>query len=274
MRAGKLKTRRYRVRRGGHWLPLVILAALLAGGAVYFSRGGSFSLPLSLPLSPAPTLTPRESAADTRTVTLSGQTWYALQLGAFDGEGPARELAQGFQARGAGGFLHRQDQYRVLAAAYPARADAQAVQAQLRSRHNVEAVVYEISWPQITLRLTGQKAQLTALEDAYAALEKAAEHLSALSLSLDRRETEAQAARSALLSEKETASALAQRLAALFGTAPHSAVQKIIALLTNLADALQEAVNAQGETRLGAQVKYCQLLCISGLAVYAQGLSP
>lgn len=269
MRAGRLKTRRYKVRQGGRgWIVLLLVGAVLGTGA-YFWRSGE----LSFFTAPAPTLTPEESAADERTLTLSGQTWYTLQLGVFEQQGAAQELAESYRGRGAGGYVAGNAPYRVLAAAYESRADAQAVQNQLRTLHGVEAYVAEIARNEITLRVTGQKAQLTALEDAYDTLDQAARQLASLSQGLDNRELEADAVREAVRSQRTTVSALAQRLRLLFGEAPHAAVSGLMNLLSELSSALETAAGASGETRLGAQVKYCQLLCIVRMADYAAGLA-
>lgn len=270
MRAGRLKTRRYKTqrRRKGPFLAFLLLL-LLAAGAWHF-RGGS----LLMPLSPAPTLSPSDSAPDQRLLTLSGKTWYALQLGAFEQEEAARSLADSYRGRGAGGYIFRQGSYRVLAAAYESRADAQAVQTQLRTLHGIDSALFEIPRPEITLRLTGQKAQLTALADALDTADQAAMQLSVLSRALDQREQDASALREALRSLQDTVGALQGRLQTLFGAAPHPAVQQLSSLLAELSRTLDQALAARGDTALGAAIKACQLLCISRLAQFAQGLIP
>lgn len=269
MRAGRLKTRRYRPyhrRRWGLWI--LLLGALCLAAAWFFRDGG-----IDLFAAPAPTLSPDEAARDSRTVTLPGDAWYALQLGVFESETAAREFASGYQARGAAGYITGTDSFRVLAAAYPARADAQAVQANLRAQHGVDAYVYELSRPEITLRLSGQKAQLTALSDAYDFISQLANQLSALSQAMDSQEMEGAEVINALRSQRETLSGLSLRLKTLFAASPHAAVTQIAGLLDDLDASLAAAEQAQGNARLGAQVKYCQLLALDRMAAYAQGLT-
>lgn len=83
----RLKTKRYRVRkrRGGMFLILLLLGA----GIFLLLRSGR-ALPVFF--SPAPPLTPEESAQETRTPVLPGKTRYALQLGAFSEENAAQAL--------------------------------------------------------------------------------------------------------------------------------------------------------------------------------------
>ena len=275
MGAGKLKTKRYKVRRGGRGVMagLIALMALVAlATAAYF---GLLPLPdLQWALPPSPTLTPQDSAAETRLLTLPGGAWYALQLGAFDDSAAAQSLAESYRGRGAGGLIWQTDRYRVLAAAYETRADAQAVQSQLKAQHGVETAVTDIVWPEITLKLTGQKAQLDALSDAYDALQKLTAHLFALSQVLDRGGADREAVLSALQSERDTVSALQSRLQALFSMDAHPAVRDVIDLLGEAMKALDTALAATGDTRLGARVKYGQLLCVCRLAAHQQGLAP
>ena len=128
VRAGRLATRRYKVRRRKMgWLLLIAGIGLgLATSSAYLR----FMRPLPqthISAQPAPTLPPEETQADERTVTLAGQSWYALQLGVYDDAETAGRDADALRARGAGGYIFRKDGCRLLAAAYTARADAQAV---------------------------------------------------------------------------------------------------------------------------------------------------
>lgn len=272
MGAGRLKIKRYKTHRGKRRLALLLLLGL--GTAISAACLGTGRLQRLL-ISPAPTLSPEESRTDTRTLTLSGKTWYALQLGAFEREEAAMETAAAFRARGAGGLTEKHaGKYRVLAAAYESRADAQAVQNQLRSRHGVEAYLCEISCCEVTVRVSGQRAQLTALEDAYAALEQLSLQLGALSRGLDQGEMEREAILSALRSHRDTVSSLRQRLLSLFGQEGHPAVQGIMALLSDTESSLAEALGTSGDVRLGAGIKHCHLLVITGLAAYGAGLAP
>ncbi len=278
MRAGRLKTKRYPVRNRGGWAALLLLAGLLlgAGAVIYGRQAWEAALPL-LPgvLQPSAAQTPAPEAVsrEERTLTLPGHTWYALQLGAFDSAEAAESSAESYRTRGAAGYIRRQGQYRVLAAAYASRADAQAVMTQLRNNHQIDAVLTEITQAEVTLRLNGRPEQLTALNDAYDALEQMSQQLAALSDSLDRGKTDRQTALSALRSQRDTLTALKARIDAQFGKNAPQAVKDAGDLLESLSLSLNEALAAQGTAVLGARIKYAQLQCLCGMADYTAELS-
>ena len=280
MRAGRLKVKRYPVRKRGGWAVLLLLGGLLlgAGAVTYGKQAWEAALPLlpgiwqpSVAAVPAPP--PETVSREERTLTLPGHTWYALQLGAFDSADAAESLAEAYRSRGAAGYIHKQGQYRVLAAAYTARADAQAVMTQLRANHQVDAVLTEITQAEVTLRLSGRPDQLTALSDAYDAMEQISQQLAALSDGLDRGKTDRQQALSALRSHRDTLTALKNRIDTYFGKNAPLPVTDAADMLDALSLSLNEALSAQSNAVLGARIKYAQLQCLCGLADYAAGLS-
>ena len=184
MKNGKYKIKRYKVKRGKGLL--WILFALAAAAAALFMLNGRHIL--TLPAFTAPALSAEEMQQQTRVITLPGGQWFALQLGAFEEEKSARTLADSFRSRGAAGHVYPGDTYRVLAAAYESRESAQAVQAQLALHHGVDAYLYPLARSEVTLRLTGQKAQLDALEDAFLLCDQLTYTLASLSQALDKGE--------------------------------------------------------------------------------------
>ncbi len=276
MRAGRLKTKRYPVRkRGGGWAALLLLGILLGAGAVTFGKQAwQAALPrFQRVKQPSFTQATETGSREERTFTLPGHTWYALQLGAFDSADAAESLAASYRNRGAAGYVRVQEQYRVLAAAYATRADAQTVITQLRTQHQVDAVLTEIVQPEVKLRMIGRPDQLNALADAYDALEQLSIQLAALSDSVDRGKTDRQTALDALRSHKETLTALKNRLNAQFGENAPNAVKDASDMLDALTLSLNDAMAAQGTAALGAGIKYAQLQCLSRMADHAAGLT-
>lgn len=276
MRAGRLKTRKYKTRRRGVGvlcLALIILALGLAARAMLTGRlPGLPFLTQVLPKAAQPeaTLPPEDLIRETRDVVLPGKSWYALQLSSSADTDVANAEASALQVRGAAGYVFFQETYLVLGAAYETRSDAQAVADQLKSLHGIAARVAPIDRPEITLRLTGRRAQLSALEDAYLLIDQTAEQMSALSRGIDSRTLDAQAARASLSSQLSTAGAMRERLTARFGENPADpAVRDLIAMLDELSRAVDAALLESGAARLGAKIKYGQLLCVCRMANHA-----
>ena len=137
----------------------------------------------------------------------------------------------------------------------------------------METYIVEIARPEVTLRLTGQRAQLTALQDAYTLIDQAAEQMSGLSQGLDNHTLTASDILPALRSQQETAASLIHRLDQLFGASAPQEVQDVRAILTDFQQQLAAALTAQGSTALGAQLKYCHVLCVCRMAAYAARLA-
>ena len=274
MRAGRLKTRRYKTRRRGVGLLLLLLIAAAAGLGLKAVMEGRLILPFPAPSIPLATLPPEEAARESREIILPGKSWYALCMAAAGDESAARAQALSLQARGAGGYVFFSQSYQVLGAAYETRADAQRVADQLKALHGLAVQALPLERPEITLRLTGQKAQLTALEDAYLLADQTAEQMSALSRGLDSHDLDPLSVRAALSSQRDTADAMRERLTMRFGASPaHGAVGDMMKLLKDLSLALSDALSESGAAKLGAKVKYCQLLCVCRMAEHAAMLS-
>lgn len=271
MRAGRLNTKLYKTRRGVGWTLPMLLAGILALYGAFLWKSGA--MPGSALFSPAPTLTPQESAPEQREWTLPEKTWYAVSLAVCEGRDAARQVSESLRARGAAGYLYASGEtVHVLGAAFETRSDAQRVLTQLRAQHGIEGTALEIVRPRVTLRLHGQSAQLSALQDACDFLDQAADQLSALSQGLDKRLSSAADAENALSSLAETASSLSERLSFLFGESPHRAVAALQTMLKELARAAGAARGSKA-IALGAQVKWCQLSCLCGMAAYADQLA-
>lgn len=271
MRAGRLKTRKYKTRRRGVGvLCLVVIVGALGLAARAVLTGRVPNLPFLMQSLPEATLPPEDLIRDTRDVVLPGKSWYALLLSSSADTDVANAEASALQIRGAAGYVFFQEEYLVLGAAYETRQDAQAVADQLKSLHGIAARVTPVDRPEITLRLTGRRAQLNALEDAYLLLDQTAEQMSALSRGIDSRTLDAQAVRASLSSQLSTARAMRDKLTARFGDNPaDAAVRDLMAMLDELSRAVDAALTETGAARLGAKIKYGQLLCICRMADHA-----
>ena len=275
MRADRLQTNTYPIsHRPARAALCLLLGAGILALAVYLQLGRGGSLPFSLG-SPATAVPSRATPAPKRAegeITLAAHTWYALQLGAFTQEGSARQLAQEYIARGAAGYVQQQDStYRVLAAAYPTRAEAQAVQTRL-SVQNVGVYIHPFTQPELSLRAQGSADQVEAVQETLAYLDALADKLGTLSCALDAHDMDADAARSALQSEGSTCAGLKKRLLSAFEGELPALLSQPAALLDSIcaeSDALQKETRA---ARTGAALKRCQLAAAVGMMDFAAAL--
>lgn len=270
MKNATYRIKRYKTKRGkGLWF--LLLALIAAAAALVYFKGRH---PLSLPAFTAPVLSPEDMRQETRVITFPGSQWFALQLGAFEEEKSANALADSFRGRGAAGYVYPGNPYRVLAAAYENRENAQAVQAQLALKHGVDAYLYPLARSEVTLRLSGQKAQLDALADAFSLCDQLTYTLSGLSQALDRGEMTVREAVQALSSQRDTIQAITSRLLARFSKDEHAAVLKLAEILSGTGDLLAQAMQAPNAARLGSSIKACQLHLICTLEDYVHLLNP
>lgn len=269
-----LRTVSYKTGHTGRRALLCILlgAAILAVSLRVEKRLG-IPLPFTFTL---PSKTEADNQGDTarqsRELSLSAHTLYALQLGAFTQEDAARQLAQEFSARGAAGYvLCDGGTYRVLAAAYPTRAEAQAVQTRL-SGQNISTYIHPCVQEAVSLRAGGQGRQVAAVEEALRYLDGLGGKLHTLSSSLDSRERSAAEARDALLSEGATCVGLRQKLLTAFDGALPDALRPLETLFVQAEDAAETARNENSAARVGAALKKCQLTVFFGLDAFTRAL--
>lgn len=269
MRSGKIKIKKYKTGRRRPKALLLFAVLAVAAGALVLLRP-----PLPFLSFSAPSLTRQDTEMETRVVTLPAARFYTLQLGAFSDARSAESLAETYRRRGAAGYIHHQDSYRVLAAAYPQREDALAVQQQLLENHQVDAYLHPVVRNAVTLRLSGQKAQLDALEDAFDICVQLTATLAHLSQSLDGGTMTADEIRAALPSQLNTLQSLCSRLETLFARENHAAVLALLTLMQETQAHLQTALTAENSTRLGGSIKYCHLALLCGLEAYVAQLAP
>ena len=274
MATGGLKTVSYKTGRTGRRALLCILLgmAIIAASLALQRRLG---IPSPFRLS-ADEKTERKESGEhqTRQLVLSAHTVYALQLGAFTQEDAARQLAQEFAGRGAAGYVHFDGQaYRVLAAAYPTRAEAQAVQTRLGSQ-SISTYIHPCAQEALTLRAGGEARQVEAVAEALAYLDGLGGKLHTLSAALDSRERAAAECRDALLSEGATCAGLRQSLLSAFDGEAPAALEPILDLFSQVSDIAEATRNENSAVRVGAALKKSHLTVFFGLCSFAEALQP
>ena len=269
-----LKTVAYKSGRTGRRALLCILlgAAIIAGSLLLQQRMG---IPSPFRLSAGDKTEQKEGAQrQTRQLALSAHTVYALQLGAFTQEDAARQLAQQYATRGAAGYVHFDGKaYRVLAAAYPTRAEAQAIQTRLNGQ-NISTYIHPCTQDALTLRAGGEERQVTAAAEALSYLDGLGGKLHTLSAALDSRERTAEECRSALLSEGTTCAGFGQNLLQAFDGELPLSLQPLADVLSQISDIAEAVRNENSAARVGAALKKAQLTVFFGLDSFARALDP
>lgn len=245
-----------RQREPGKWFSYLLLflsvSVILSG---LLSRGGDLTIQPAPTATPIPTDAYFDETVEEREITLPSATWYALQLGAFESETAAQELAQQFVKRGAAGYVWHDGRYRTLAAVYPTREDAQAVREQLSDAHSVDSYLYQIDLPALHLLMKGMKGQLDILEAAFAHANDLVVNLQAASVAMDRQEMSGEEAAQLLNGLGEQVDTVKLRLEQRFSAPRHQTVQGLIACFEDYGAFLETLNAGDSDATFGMKVK-------------------
>lgn len=245
-------------RKPAKWVSysLLFLSAVILFSGVAARSGGDAVFETVATPSPIPLDAAFDETRETREITLNGSVWYALQLGAFETEEAAGQLAEQFQRRGAAGYLWPEERFRVLAAVYPEKEDAQAVRQQLRDQHDVDSYLFEISIPSVSLRMTGMRGQIDILEAAFLHAEELIRQMERISETLDRQEITPAEAAEELNTLREQVELVALRMEQRFLSPRNVAVTGLIGLMRDYAAFAREKTGQESNALLSRQLKY------------------
>ena len=245
-------------RKPAKWVSysLLFLSAVILFSGVAARSGGDAVFETVATPSPIPLDAAFDETRETREITLNGSVWYALQLGAFETEEAAGQLAEQFQRRGAAGYLWPEERFRVLAAVYPEKEDAQAVRQQLRDQHDVDSYLFEISIPSVSLRMTGMRGQIDILEATFLHAEELIRQMERISETLDRQEITPAEAAEELNTLREQVELVALRMEQRFLSPRNTAVTGLIGLMRDYAAFAREKTGQESNALLSRQLKY------------------
>ena len=95
-----------------------------------------------------------------------------MQLGVFSEQGNATQAATGFRAKGAAGYVLKEDgMYRVLDSVYYLQEDAKAVRDAYKAQDQSSACLYNVATAGIQWNVSGSQAQIDAIKAATAAFQ-------------------------------------------------------------------------------------------------------
>ena len=174
-------------------------------------------------------------------------------------EAAARIEAARYVARGAAGYiLPGASEYLIVGAGYESGDEAAKVMKKLSEDEKITASVAAREAPALSVRLTGTRAQVTALMGAEAALRQQTNALGEAAFSLDAGEIQLAGAREALLSARAEVKKARETLTKAASGEENKASQGLTALLSALEDAAATMLyNAQSSPLFfSSQMKY------------------
>ncbi len=284
MKQTRLRTKRYPARRGlQRVLALVVfaLALFVLSQTVNLGKpnGGATPKPLAAvtatpPPSTAPANTPLADeipqpgfptpllgADGSGSIFIPKLDWHLIQLGAYSGPESAEQQAKQFIQRGAAGYILQDDRYRVIAAAYTTREDAEIIKARLQEVQGVDTYIYHLSTEEVELSVTAAAAQIQALSEGFDVLRSALTELGRLSTELDKQQIDGSAV---ILRAQDMRQRVRESAGTLENVLSHSNSEVVVGLRTMLAaaDSGLETIcaqNAQESVAMTSKIKYHQI---------------
>lgn len=252
----------------GH-APVKWLSWLLVGVAAFLVLGGLLSRStVDTVIEPLPTATPfsLEEGFDETLESCQWQlpevNWYALQLGAFDGQSSAEELGEQYRLRGAAGYLWQDERWRVLAAVYATEEDARTVRKQISELHGVDSYLYHIRLPGAAVSMQGMRGQIEILKAAFEHAAALVGELQQLSLQADRSQGGTEELSAALFALKDQTSLVSVRLSQRFPEPRNSCVVGLMELFGSYADFCESLQADAPAVSFGASLKYQTILSL------------
>lgn len=244
---------------------LLLAAVVLVSGIVQREDSGGISIQRSATATPIPMDAAFDETPAQKEMTLPASQWYALQMGAFEDAAAAEAFAAQFTARGAGGYVWHDGRYRVLAAVYPLKEDAQMVRQQLETQHGIDTYLYDVELPALQIRLSGMQGQLDILEAAFIHANDLIAQMQALSVGMDRREASAQEAAAQLDALSEQVQLVSLRLKQRFAAPRHEAVDGLIDCFDDYAAFSAQVYSNESAVALGSALKRQTLSALHSL---------
>ncbi len=278
MRSTKVEKRTYPAHGGAKRVltaALLFLSCLLILSGLLGDRNSGIIVETKV--TPTPTLIAGsfDETPTARELTITSRSWFTIQLGAYENEDSAKIQAATYAQRGAAGFVRHDSRYRVLAALYPTREDAQTVRQQLKSQHDIDSYVYEIVLPEIVLSLKGAAGQLDALEAGFQFLPTVLEEFCDLSVSMDGREMDMEQVLTSLAGLSKQADTLFQVINQRFPEPRLAVIKDLLSILTQVtaSSKLTAEKSTVGSVAMATQMKYETLLILTQVETYLNGLS-
>ena len=203
-----------------------------------------------------------EASASAGTESVSDQfsieanTVYALQVGVFDEEANAEEMAQTLKDKGGAGYIIQDgDSYRVIISAYRTEAEAENVKTRLAEEQKLDSKLYNITTEQINVELSAPEEYLAQLEDAIEESADIHEALLELSLSYDKGDLNLEQVKSELETLKDTADEKVSQMEAIDKSGTVEAVAEIKGFYSGVSNTLGQLMEAETQVNMSSGIK-------------------
>ena len=255
-------------KQSSGWLSTLLLllaAVVLVSGLVKRGEDAGISIRRLATATPIPMDAAFDETTAQKEMVLPASRWYALQMGVFEDEAGAESFAEQYVARGAGGYVWHDGRYRVLAAVYPLKEDAQLVRQQLETQHGVDTYLYEVDLPALEIRLNGMQGQLDILEAAFIHANDLIRRMQQLSVGMDRREASSEETLAQLHTLSEQVELVSLRMKQRFSAPRHTAVETLINCFDGYSAFCQQVRGGETAVSLGAALKWQTLSALQCL---------
>lgn len=253
---GRVERRMYKQRRKRKWR-LILLCALAAGGLIAWKWLPEGFISEHVPLNtkpPAPSSF--DQTVESREVTLTQETWYAIQTGVFSSEEAARQKAEAYVSRGAPGTVVQDgEKWRVFIACYETESDAASVRTRLESNQRVDTYLYAWTLPEVRLRLTGKTGQLDAAEAGFTLLISTANTIRDAAIDLDAAQINNDEAAEAVRALDDGITLWEETVRSRFGKTPPPLLKTMLAIASNWNTRRDAILAASNATDLSAALK-------------------
>lgn len=208
----------------------------------------------------SPSASATADAPVSKTISIDANTVYALQVGVFDQEQNAEDMAQSLRSKGGAGYIVKEgESYRVLISAYKTEAEAQNVKTRLVDEQKLDSKLYNIATEKVNIELSAPEEFLSQLEEAIQKSSETHDALLDLSLAYDKGEKTIDQVKDELKSLQENGKKIADAMGQIDQTGTVAAVSSIKTFYSRAESALGKLLDAETQVTMSSGIKSAYL---------------
>lgn len=211
----------------------------------------------------------------TESIKIEPISYFAIQIGAFNGYDNAKLLAQEIKQKGGAGYIIEDDYFRVMAMAYTTEDDAQTVKNQLKEQE-VESQIYKMTCPGVNMEITATREKIDGIKLSFQIWNEKLSQLGELIRELDTNKTTSEMALNKLQGIRDELEAhrekISEYVAANEGNAILEELQKLYqSQISNMDEILQK--NPADRVAISSDIKYNYIDMIFQFKKYIEMIS-